>query len=136
MTETELLANILFAETKDTDDAIAIANVIKNRLAKPKRFGDTLEKVVYAPYQFSGVNTPEWNKAVNRQFTPEEKRIYNNFQNIARGVMIGTIQDTTGGADHYYNPEISNPDWGKLYPETYKTQGHRYLKEVPVKKKK
>lgn len=135
MTEVELIANTLFSETKDTNDAIAIANVIKNRLARPKRFGDSLQKVIFTPQQFSGINTSEWDKAINKNFTSKEQQVYDKFQNIARGVWSGIIQDTTGGADHYYNPDISQPNWGKIYPITYKGTEHLFLKEIPIKNK-
>ena len=131
----DLLARTLFSETKSIDDAIAIAHVIQNRLARPKRFGDTYEKVIYAPKQFSGVGTQEWEKAEKKRFNQQERQIYEAFKNIALGVQGGVIPDPTGGADHYYNPEISNPSWGKIFPETYKTKFHRYLKETTKKKK-
>jgi len=59
----ELIRLVLFSETKDIDDAIAIANVIVNRVKRGGRFGETLEDVIYAPKQFSGVNSKEWKKA-------------------------------------------------------------------------
>ena len=129
LTPKQLMARVLFSETKDLDDAIAIANVIKNRLKRSKRFGETLEEVIYAPSQFSGVNSPEWKKVESGKLTPEEQVIYNQMEQVSEGVLINSISDTTGGADHYYNPEIANPSWGKIYPETYKTKYHRYLKE-------
>jgi len=125
----ELLARVLFSETKDIGDALAIAQVIMNRLKRPKRFGDTLEKVIYAPKQFSGVGGKEWKKVESGKLTPEEREIYENFKSIARETMTGLLPDETGGADHYYNPKKANPSWGKIYPETYKTEYHRYLKE-------
>ena len=132
---TKLITNTVFSETKDPDDATAITWVIRNRLAKPKRFGDTIEKVVYAPHQFSGVNTEEWNKAVKQKFTSEERAIYNRTNAIVTGVWGDIIPDPTGGADHYYNPAISKPNWGKIYPVTYTGKEHLFLKEVPIKKK-
>ena len=129
MSPEELLATVLFSETKDIQDAIAIANVIMNRLKRPKRFGETLEDVVYAPNQFSGVNSEEWKKVEKGNLTKEEEIIFNQFKDISKGVIMGNIIDPTGGADHYYNPELADPSWGKIYPETYKTKYHRYLKE-------
>lgn len=125
----ELLARVLFSETKDVTDAIAIANVIKNRMLKPERFGETLEEVVYKPYQFSGVNSTEWKKAETGKMTAQEKAIYNQMQEVARNVIIGAIGDTTGGADHYFNPKLAQPSWAKKMRKTYQTDSHAYYKE-------
>lgn len=128
----DLLTILAFSETKDPEDAMGIMNVAMNRLSKPARFGRTLEEVVFSPNQFTGVGTKEWEKAKNKKMTPKEQKIYDQFREIAQGIIMGSISDTTGGADHYYNPAISSPSWGNMpdrYPETYKTDSHRYLKE-------
>ena len=125
----ELMTRVLFSETKDMEDAIAIANIIKNRLARPKRFGDTLEKVIFAPKQFSGVNSAEWKKIEQGTLTPQEQEIYNQFKDISRNVIIGAISDTTGGADHYFNPKLVKPKWSEKMKKTYSTDYHEYYKE-------
>ena len=58
------IAAAIFSETKDLEDAINIAWVIKNRM-KNRKYGDgSLEGVIYKPYQFSGIGTPEWEKTL------------------------------------------------------------------------
>jgi len=136
MNQVQLLANLLFAETKDPEDAQAIANVVLNRLKRPERFGATLEDVIYAPYQFSGVGTNEWNKAVNQKFTDNEAKIYKNFLIIANKALRGQLEDNTNGADHYANLKLSKPAWAKIYPKTTQTKFHTYFKEVIPQVKK
>ena len=133
--EVALLANVLFSETKDVNDAQGIANVIMNRLKRPERFGDTLDKVVFAPSQFSGVGTNEWNKAVSRKFkNSKEENIYKSFVSIASRALKGQLEDNTGGADHYANLKISNPSWAKVYKNTAKIGEHSYFSEALTKR--
>jgi len=124
-------ASVLFAETKDLDDANAIASVIMNRAKKPDRFGKTVREVIYAPSQFSGVNSPEWNKAYNQKFVnKEEESIYKQMLQISYQALNGKLKDTTGGADHYVNLELAQPSWSKVYKKTIKVGKHTYFKEV------
>jgi len=142
MTPTQLLATIGFAEvSKDPKifekDAIGIMNVIKNRLKRPERFGVTLYDVILAPNQFSGVGSPEWEKAYQRKFTKEEERIYKRLLQIAHGVLTDKIPDPTGGADHYYNPNFTHPHWADVYQKVYSSGAHDYHSELkPLKSKR
>ncbi|KYK26436.1 hypothetical protein AYK26_07520 [Euryarchaeota archaeon SM23-78] len=134
MSEVQLLAQLLFAEAskkKDLsdEDATAIAWVVKNRLARPERFGNSLEEVVYAPAQFSGVNSPEWNKINMGKLTQDEQRIYKRFMQISSGVWLGTIPDPTNGADHFFNPKLANPSWKKKMKKIYSSEIHDFYKE-------
>ena len=150
----ELMTNTLFSEAykseKDIDemmeDAHGIANVISTRKNNPKRFGETLDDVVYAPNQFSGVGGDEWQKAVDKNFTESEANIYKKFRQMAYLAVQGKLEDITGGADHYYNPELASPDWGKLttpssveqwnyyYKPVFKSKKHHFFKETLRKK--
>jgi len=123
-----MLANLLFSETKDPDDAKAIAHVVKNRVANGK-WGGTLQEVVYAPAQFSGVNTKEWQKATSGKFTKDEENIYKRFLIISKGVLDGTIKDPTDGADHYVNLRLARPSWTKKMEKKTKVGQHTYFKE-------
>lgn len=126
----QLLAAILFAETKDIDDAKGIANVVINRTKRPERFGQTMEEVLLAPSQFSGVNSPEFEKAASGKFVnKEEENIYKNFLSVAYQAVSGKLEDTTDGADHYINLDIAKPKWSKVYPKTGKIGKHTYFKE-------
>lgn len=134
MNPTELLATTMFSETKDPEDAVAIAHTILNRTKRPNRFGGSLEEVIFAPSQFSGVGSKEWNKVVNRQMNPTEEKIFKDFNRIASMVLSGKSEDPTGGADHYANLEISKPMWAKVYKKTGQFGKHTYFKETLKKK--
>lgn len=124
-----LVANLLFSETKDPNDAVGIIWVIKNRMSNPKRFGRTLSDVIFQSNQFSGVGSKEWNKAVKGKFTPDELSIYNQMTGIAKKVLSNEIPDPTGGADHYVNLDISNPSWTSKMNKKTKIGQHTYFKE-------
>lgn len=145
----KVLAMTVFAEALksgkglDENDAIGILNVIKNRTNKPKRFNESVYDVILDPNQFSGVGSDEWNKAFSHNFKDDnEKQIFKRALQLTNGVMSGKIKDNTNGADHYYNPKLASPDWGKLtsedmvdtgnmyYQPTYETKGHKYFKET------
>lgn len=145
-------AYTLFAEADKSDmksferDATAIAHVINNRKKRPERFADNSYDVVSEPKQFTGVGGEEWMKAATGKLTDDEAKYLKKAFQITSGVERGVIEDPTGGADHYYNPDLAQPDWGKLkkpssvkvwhmyYPETMKSSGHIFSKETLRKK--
>ena len=134
MNEVLLLAQLLFSEaTKDPklsdNDATAIAWVVKNRLSNPERFGSTLQEVVFSPYQFTGVGSPEWEKITTNKTTEDEQGIFKRYLQIASGVLRGNIPDPTEGADHYFNPKLASPSWAKKMKKTYTSEAHDYYKE-------
>ena len=143
--EYEDLARTLFAEADKSNmkaferDATAIGHVINTRMNNPGRFG---EDPIHAPDQFTGVGGDEWNKALEGKLTADEERYYKKAMQIVKGISAGKIADPTGGADHYYNPKLASPAWGKLttpdsvekdnfyYEPGYKTKSHQYFKET------
>lgn len=125
-------AKLAFAEaSKDPKfsdaDATAVLWTAKNRVGK--RFGNSFSEVVYAPSQFSGVGSNEWNKAETGDMTDKEQNILKRFMQISYGVKTGSIADPTGGADHYFNPKLVKPSWAKKMKKVYTSGVHDYYKE-------
>ena len=130
MDDAHLLAALIFSETKNLEDAKGVANVVMNRLKKPQRFGATLPDVIYAPSQFSGVNTEEYKKAINLQFKDKnEEKIFKSILPIANQAIKGTLEDNTGGSNHYVNLRLSKPSWIKKMEKKVKISEHTYYKE-------
>lgn len=129
MNDAQTLAYVLFSETKDIEDAKNIANVIINRTKRPERFGSTIEEVIYQPKQFSGVGSNEWNKVVNGKLTDKEADIYKQMIQVAYQAVMGKLEDTTDGADHYFNPKIAQPKWAAKMKKTTENKYHTYYKE-------
>ena len=137
------LAATIFAEAykqagieEFTNDGIGVGSVIRNRVGDT---GDYLS-VINAPAQFSGVGSEEYMKFMSGNLTDDEQEFAKKAMQIARGIVSGTIEDTTNGADHYYNPELASPEWGELrdeksvnvggvyYPQTHQTMKHSFHK--------
>jgi len=135
MNDAQLLATLLFSETKDLTDAEGIANVVKNRMNRPQRFGSTLPEVIFAPGQFSGVNSNEWNKVTRGQLNPDEENIFKQMLRISHASLTGKLQDTTDGADHYVNLKLARPAWARVYEKKKKIGEHTYFKETLQKRK-
>lgn len=143
----QYLAALIFAEAtkknmKDfSDDGTAVGWVAMNRFNRPERFGDPGEG-------FSSVGGSEFNKFMTGNLTEEEQKYAKKSLQLSNGILRGTIQDPTGGADHIYNPELDEPNpwnvrWKEedvkvgdmYYPETYKTKAHVYRKETLRRRK-
>lgn len=102
------LTRTLWGEARGESDEgkVAVAWVIRNRLAKPGWWSrergdgvpdDTIEAVCKDPAQFSCW----WDKQAPRVRTlsPSDSR---GCDRIARAVLEGEIEDPTGGATHYH----------------------------------
>jgi spore germination cell wall hydrolase CwlJ-like protein len=135
-----LEAATLFAEGDKSSlknfetDIRKISSVIGNRTLRPNRFGATRQEVILAPDQFTGVGSDEFMKPIEGRLTKEEELYFKKCMQVAGMAQRGELKDEANGADHYYNPKISNPAWGKVYPSVDKSSGHKFLKEVPLDK--
>ena len=96
---------------------LAVAHVVMNRVADP-RWGNTPERVVHDPYQFSAWNldpdTRDWREA--RFLNMIQQESYAEAWRAAAGAFFGTERDETAGACHYCVSSIVD--------ETYWTKGH------------
>lgn len=110
LSDRELLARTLQAEAgnQGLNGMIAAGSVIMNRAGKDK----SLQDVILQRGQFSA-----WNKVTgyaggeqgqDMNFTPSAEAY-----KAADALLSGQYTDPTGGATHYYNPDISNPAWGQ-----------------------
>jgi len=116
-------------------DAVGILWVVKNRVNRPKRFGASEDEVIFAPKQFTGVGGNEWNKAATGKLTEDEQWYLKRASQLRKAVDEGKIPDPTGGADHYYNPKLADPNWGKVYEKTYSSGAHDFHSELKTKNK-
>ena len=109
-----------------------VASVLKNRLAGGQ-YGDDMQSVILAPKQFSLWNKgdPAGNSA--RKLDPSSSS-YQKIGAIYDGVMSGQIPDPTGGATHYYNPNVASPGWGpKLAQQNdVRIGNHRFVGTGPA----
>jgi len=111
MNDRELLAKTLQAEAgnQGLGGMLAVGSVIRNRMQQ----GGSLSDVILAPAQFSA-----WNKVTGAAGGEQGQDMAalkpsEDAYAAADAILTGNAPDVTGGATHYYNPSISQPDWGK-----------------------
>jgi N-acetylmuramoyl-L-alanine amidase len=119
---------------------VAVGCIIRNRVLRPKRFGDTWKKVVHAHderniYQFScwwprdGQKNYDMLMSYCEAALKGERPWPGQQMWVAEGIISGAIEDRIGGADHYFADYIAEPRWWKNVIETCQIGVHRFGKE-------
>ena len=110
ISERDLLAGLLTGEGGSLEDMQYITDVINNRVASGSYPGD-LRSVILQPGHFSalnGVTGYAGGEGANTHWQRPSKQAYS----VADAFFDGTIGGSTRGALNYYQPDLSNPDWG------------------------
>jgi hypothetical protein len=79
----------------------AVIHTINNRLMSG-RFGDSIPEIVFARNQFEGTRSRQF-----RDLSPRSVA-YQRIGDIVDGVAGGDIPDNTGGALHFYAPDLQS----------------------------
>ena len=134
LTDRELLARTIMAEAGNQGPVgmMGVGSVIMNRLQNPS-YGNDFTSVILQPGQFSA-----WNSVTGYaggEQGQDMSKIQPNEQAymVADQILDGNYNDPTGGATHYYNPRISNPNWGQQAGGDWQQIG-AHLFGVPGKK--
>jgi spore germination cell wall hydrolase CwlJ-like protein len=114
MSDKEILALTLQAEAggEGLDGMLAAGSVIMNRADSGNYGGSNVRDVIMKPGQFSA-----WN-GVTGYAGGEGAIDMNNLKptkaalRAAEQLLSGQYEDVTGGATHYYNPQVASPKWG------------------------
>ena len=142
--EKELLAQAIYGEARNQgkEGMEAVGNVVLNRLNKNTYFGGTLEEVIKKPEHFSVFNPEtspdkQWNQDIIDNYeetiaATKDDPYFIEALEIAEGLLTGKIEDNTGGATHYYNPDITTPWWADSPKMTKlkKIGNHTFLLEA------
>jgi|DEB0MinimDraft_3_1074331.scaffolds.fasta_scaffold25275_3 hypothetical protein len=110
----ELLARTLQAEAGNQSLAgkLAVGAVIRNRAAEGG-YGSGIRGVITKPGHFSPLNYytgyAGGEQGVDLGKIKPDKSTYA----VADAILSGQYEDPTGGATHFYNPNISTPSWGQ-----------------------
>jgi hypothetical protein len=109
----ELLARTLQAEAGNQGPAgmLAAGSVIMNRAQTPG-YGDGLRGVIMRPGQFSAWNSVTGYAGGEQGQDMASMTPSGDAYSAADALIGGQYNDPTGGATHYYNPSISQPNWG------------------------
>lgn len=113
----QVVAMTIWAEARaePIEGEVAVGCVIRNRVLRPSRFGDTWQKVCLAKWQFS-CWIPQGGEANYRMLMARCEAALNGTQPwpaqalwIAEGIISGAIEDRVAKADHYYASWIPKP---------------------------
>ena len=110
----ELLARILTAEAGNQGPIgmTAAGNVIMNR-ANTTGYGGDVRGVIMKPGQFSPMNSVTGYARGEQGQNIDALRPSETAYMVADSLLQGTAGDITGGATHFFNPDISNPSWAQ-----------------------
>jgi len=90
----------------------AAGNVIMNRANTPG-YGDGVRGVIMKPGQFSPMNSVTGYARGEQGQDIDALRPTETAYMVADSLLQGTAGDITGGATHFFNPDISNPSWAQ-----------------------
>lgn len=110
----ELLAKTLQAEAggEGYDGMVAAGSVIMNRV-NGGGYGEGLRGVIMRPGQFSAWNGVTGYAGGEGAIDMDQIRPTADTYRATDNLLSGQYQDRTGGATHYYNPNVANPKWGQ-----------------------
>ncbi|MEQ1618732.1 MAG: cell wall hydrolase [Terricaulis sp.] len=132
--DTRMLAATIWAEARSEGEVgmRAVAHVIVNRIGA--RFGDNVENVILAPWQFSAWNARDPNRPL-----VENPDVYataggnlvawETAQRIAREVLLGQSNDPTGGALFYHARSV-HPRWARFGDGRRIIGAHAFYRDV------
>jgi N-acetylmuramoyl-L-alanine amidase len=111
----DVVAAVLWAEAR-SEGSIglqAVAQVIRNRMNKPDRFGSTAYDVVTRPKQFSCLNHITPDKLIDRaRYSSGPDGIYWMYAHYLAACLVGknyATESMVGEATHYYSGRA--PGW-------------------------
>jgi spore germination cell wall hydrolase CwlJ-like protein len=129
--ELTALARTIWGEARGEGGAgrRAVAAVIMNRV-RSGRYPNTVQGVVFQPWQFSMWNAGDPNGAQARAVTASDA-LYAEALRIARQALAGELTDPTGGALHYYASWLpQKPYWAAGAYESARIGNHIFLTGV------
>jgi hypothetical protein len=114
LTDRELLARTIMAEAGNQGPVgmMGVGSVIMNRLQNPS-YGNDFTSVILQPGQFSAWNSVTGYAGGEQGQDMSKIQPSEQAYMVADQILDGNYNDPTGGATHYYNPRISNPNWGQ-----------------------
>ena len=125
----DILARVLWgeAEGEGADGMQAVGNVIMNRVERDSKYDADAQDIVMEYKQFSSVGDPKRLEAMMN--LSKDNPEYIQALEISKKLLAGEMEDITGGATHFYNPNTAAKyDWIDEYPVTFKLKNHWFAK--------
>lgn len=132
MTPQEMAARTAWGEARGEGEAgmSAILSVIGNRAARPAWWGHDILSVCGAPQQFSCWDENDPNRAKLLAVTLCDAQ-YRTALELAAKLVAGSLPDSTGGADHYYDWRGPRPPWARNRYFTTRIGHHDFYRMGP-----
>ena len=114
MNDVEILALTLQAEAagEGFDGMLAAGSVIMNRASSGNYGGSNVRDVIMKPGQFSAWNGVTGYAGGEGAIDMDRLKPTKAALKAAEQLLSGQYEDVTGGATHYYNPQVASPKWG------------------------
>ena len=141
--QTICLAQNIYHEARGeiVEGQIAVSNVVINRV-KSKQFPNDICSVVYQRTQIKSINRVlkflgipafcqfSWTCDLKSNDLYRDSESWKNIQTLAQEIVLGTHDDLSNGATHYYNPaEVrSTPPWANKLTKTIVIGNHHFYK--------
>lgn len=125
--EVDTVARTIWGEARGEGERgmHAVANVIMNRARVGGWWGNSPVEVCLKPAQFSAWNRNDPNFDFARKVTTQDPQFRLALQ-IAGRAIAGTLDDITGGATHYFNPNVVLPSWASALTRLTDIGNHRF----------
>lgn len=129
----QCLTAMLYGEARGEDfvGKVGVAYTAKTRSVKRTK---SICQIVLRKWQYTALTQDK--KLRNIAMTVGSKPKFNNpidakswddCELVAHMVLSGTVDDPTGGADHYYEPtKVAKPAWAKVMKKTLHHGGHKF----------
>ncbi len=107
---------------------IAVAQVIQNRL-EDGRWGDTHNKVILSPKQFSIFNSVKNQNKLRNPLKYDTEIAWRESFEAAQKVLAGKVEDLTEGSMWYIADYIKEPKWVKNLEFVKQIGRHKFYRE-------
>lgn len=127
------------ARGEPIEGKIGVANVVRNRVRRKARFGESFRVVCLAEKQFSCWNDADPNRPLLLKLAAQLREdpfptdpVLRECLAVASLVITHQFQDNTHGADHYLTAAqfaTDPPKWARTYPQVARRGIHLFFKE-------
>lgn len=105
---------------------VAIAHVILNRVGARSSGPGAVAAAVEAKWQFSSLTAPGDVTLIRWPLRPDPS--FDSCMQVVEDALNGSSLDPTGGATHYFNPQIVKPLWAAEMVKTVSIGHHDFYR--------
>ena len=126
-----MLALCMWREARGDGEAgmQAVGSTIRNRV-KIGADSTSYYREIVRPLQFSSITAPGDHQLTIWPYlhSPLEAESWLEAQQLAAGIINGSLPDNTNGATHYFATSIPMPSWAKVMQMTCQIGNQRFYK--------